>query len=159
NADTLKRTSVGTFDEVLLKGVMPDAYRPTLYDFIAHEALKFYTSGEQAAAKTQDAFELLADKPVYGVAPVFGSADEFLAGKIERRADESPAEKAFFLFRDLLAFHRNDKDPSAFADADLARLVWAYNTAFGEDKATRYKAALKAFVDKYPDHEVSAVAL
>ena len=33
---------------------MPDAYRPTLYDFIAQEALKFYTSGEQAAAKPQD---------------------------------------------------------------------------------------------------------
>jgi len=34
-----------------------DAYRPTLYDFIATEALKFYASGEQAQAKPEDAFE------------------------------------------------------------------------------------------------------
>src|SRR6185436_17353173 len=70
HADTLKKPPVGTFDEVLQKGTLPDAYRPTLYDFIAHEALKFYTSGEQAAAKAEDAFELFADKPVYGVVPV-----------------------------------------------------------------------------------------
>ena len=51
NADTLKKTPVGTFDDVLQKGTLPDAYRPTLYDFIAHEALRFYTSGEQADVK------------------------------------------------------------------------------------------------------------
>ena len=158
-ADTLKKTSIATFDDLLQKGTVPDSYRPTLYDFIAHEALKFYTSGEQAAAKPQDAFELFADKPVYGIAPVFGTVEEFLAGKIERRADESATEKAFFLFRDLLTFHRVDADPSAFADADLARLAWAYNAAFGEDKATRYKAALKTFTDKWADHALSALAL
>jgi hypothetical protein len=158
-ADTLKRTPIATFDDVLQKGTVPDAYRPTLYDFIAHEALKFYTSGEQAAARPEDAFELLADKPVFGIVPVFGTAEQFIAGKIERRADESAAEKAFFLFRDLLLFHRNDREPSAFADADLARLVWANNAAFGEDKPTRYKAALKTFVDKWVDHELSALAL
>lgn len=157
--DTLKRTPVATFDDLLQKGTLPDSYRPTLYDFIANEALKFYTSGEQAGARPEDAFELYADKPVHGVAPLFGTADEFLAGKIERRADESATEKAFFLFRDLLAFHRGDADPSAFADADLARLVWAYNAAFGEDKAARYKSALQKFVDRWADHALSALAL
>jgi len=159
SADTLKKTPIATFDDLLQKGTVPDAYRPTLYDFIAHEALKFYTSAEQAAAKAEDAFELFADKPVYGIVPLFGTAEEFIAGKIERRANESATEKAFFLFRDLLLFHRNDKDPSAFADTDLARLVWAHNAAFGEDKSTRYKAALKGFVDKWVDHELSALAL
>jgi hypothetical protein len=158
-SDLLKKTPVGTFDGVLEKGTVSDAYRPTLYDFVAHEALKFYTSAEQAGAKAEDAFELFADRPVHGIVPVFGTAEEFMAGKIERRADESPTEKAFFLFRDLLLFHRNDTDVTAFVDADLARLVWAYNAAFGEDKATRYKSALKAFADRYPDHEVSALAL
>jgi uncharacterized protein YfaS (alpha-2-macroglobulin family) len=158
-AETLKKTPIATFDDLLQKGTVPDAYRPTLYDFIAHEALKFYTSAEQAAAKPQDAFELFADRPVYGVVPLFGTAEEFMAGKIERRADEASVEKALFLYRDLLLFHRNDQDPAAFADTDLARLVWAYNTAFGEDKATRYKAALRNFAEKWVDHEVSALAL
>jgi hypothetical protein len=159
NADVLMKTPVAEFNDLLLKGTMPDSYRPTLYDFIAQEALMFYSSGEQAAARSEDAFELFADQPVYGVVPVFGSADEFIAGKIERRADESPVEKGFFLYRDLLRFHRSDKNPTAFANADLERLVWAYNTAFGEDKNARYKAALKAFTEKWTDSEVSALAL
>src|SRR5207253_175733 len=120
----LKTIPIATWDALLIKGTMPDSYRPTLYDFVVHEALEFYTSGEQAGASAEDAFELSADKPVYGLVPLFGSADEFISGKIERRADESPAEKAFFLLRDLLIFHRTDPEPSAFADADLARLVW-----------------------------------
>lgn len=159
SADVLKKTPVGDFKELLQAGTMPDTYRPTLYDFIAHEALAFYSSGEQAAAKAEDEFELFADQPVFGIVPVFGTADEFIAGKIERRADESPVEKAFFLYRDLLSFHRGDADPTAFANVDLERLTWAYNTAFGEDKATRYKTALGTFVDRWADSEVSAVAL
>ena len=31
----------------------------------AHEALAFYTSGEQAAAKAEDAFEIVADSPIF----------------------------------------------------------------------------------------------
>ena len=158
NSNVLKATPVSAFDDLLVKGAFPDTYRPTLYDFIAHEALKFYTSGEQAGARPQDATEFIADQPVYGLVPLFGAADEFTAGKIERRADESATEKALFLFRDLLAFHRNDGDPTAFADIDLARLVWAYNVTTGDEKNTRYKAALKTFVDKWADHEVSAMA-
>ena len=40
-ADTLKKIPVSRFDDLLQKGSLPDTYRPTLYDFIAHEALKF----------------------------------------------------------------------------------------------------------------------
>src|ERR1041385_5339720 len=54
NTDPLKKTPVATFDDLLQKGTLPAAYRPPLYDFIAHEALKFYASGEQAAAKPEE---------------------------------------------------------------------------------------------------------
>ena len=63
----LKATPISAWNDLLPKGTMPDSYRPTLYDFIAHEALEFYTSGEQAAAKPEDAFELSADSPVSGL--------------------------------------------------------------------------------------------
>ena len=58
------------------KGHLPDSYRPTLYDFLAHEALEFYTSGEQAGAKAEDAFELSADSPI------FAPAEEFLKWEV-----------------------------------------------------------------------------
>ena len=62
----LQKTPVSVFDELLEKGTVPDTYRPTLYDFIAQEALKFYSGGEQAAAKPEDAFEVSADSPMLG---------------------------------------------------------------------------------------------
>jgi hypothetical protein len=69
----LKATPVEAWADLLQKGSMPDAYRPTLYDFVAHEALDFYTSGEQAATKVEDAFELSAADPG------LDSAEKFVA--------------------------------------------------------------------------------
>ena len=55
---------------------------------------------------------------------------------------------------------RPDPSPQlAFADADLGRLSWGWNAAFGEDKNTRYKAALKAFIRTYADFDISALAI
>ena len=75
----LKATPISAWNDLLQKGTMPDSYRPTLYDFIAYQALEFYTSGEQAAAKPEDAFELSADSPI------LDSAEKFLAWKPRRR--------------------------------------------------------------------------
>ena len=94
----LKATPISAWDGLLQKGTMPDSYRPTLYDFIACEALQFYTSGEQAAAKPEDAFELSADSPI------LDSAEKFLGWQPAAGADtDSPVLKAIRLYQDLLA--------------------------------------------------------
>ena len=150
----LKATPITAWNDLLQKGTMPDSYRPTLYDFIVHEALDFYTSGEQAAARPEESFELPADSPVLdGVA-------KFLAWKPETSDTESPKLKAVRLYQDLLRFHQGDPAPQpALADAALERLTWGWNTAFGEDKDARYKGALEAFIRSYADHEISALAM
>src|SRR5260221_12082949 len=100
-SDLLKKTPIATYNDLLEKGTMPDGYRPTLYDFVAQEALTFYSSGEQAAAKPQDAFEVIASSPILD--PV----DAFIAWKIETNDTNSPVYKALRLYQELLAFHRN----------------------------------------------------
>jgi hypothetical protein len=153
NADRLKKTPVAAFDDLLQKGTLPDSYRPSLYDFIAQEALRFYTSGEQAAAKPQDAFELSAESPI------FDPAERFIAWDPQRTDADSPILRAVRLYRNLLKFHQDDDDKTAFIDVDLARLIYGYNVAFGESKDTRYKTALRAIADQWADHELSALAL
>ena len=70
------------------------------------------------------------------------------------------AVRALDLYRDLLRFHQNDPAPRlAFAAADLERLTWGWNTAFGEDKYARYKAALERFTREYADFDISAFAV
>ena len=151
----LQATPISAWDDLIEKGAMPESYRPTLYDFIAREALEFYTSGEQAAAKSEDAFELAADSPI------FLPAGEFLPW-VDRLVGDTnaPAVKALQLYRDVMRFHQSDAPPRlAFAAADLERLTWGWNAAFGEDKNARYKAALETFIGSRAGFDISALAM
>ncbi|MEO5959600.1 MAG: MG2 domain-containing protein, partial [Opitutaceae bacterium] len=150
----LKATPIHTLDALLERGNIPDAYRPTLFDFIAYEALLFYQAGEQAGRKAEDAFELDAS-----ATPIFADATEFLAWQPAGGDGTEPTPKAVRLFQRLLQFHRDGADPSAFYDADLARLRFGYNQATGDDKVPRYTAALERFAAATAQHEVSARAL
>ena len=153
SAETLKKIPVSDFDALLVKGNVPDSYRPTMYDFLAHEALAFYNSGEQAAARSQTAFDLSADSPV------FSDTAQFLAWKPDSKDDASPQLKAIRLYQQLLGFHAKDDDRSAWLDVDLLRMNFGKNFSFGEEKDARYKAALKRFAEAHADHPISSRAL
>ena len=149
----LKKVPIAQYDDLLQKGTMPDKYRPTLFDFLAHQALGFYLAAEQAGAQAEDAFELSAESPI------FASVEEFVKWEVGSKGDEqSPTVSAIRLYQKLLQFHAADADQTAFLDVDLDRLSLGHNKAFGEEKNARYKAALKRFVEHWGDHEVSAYA-
>jgi hypothetical protein len=148
----LKKMPVADYNELLQKGTQPDSFRPTMYDFLVFNALQFYSSGEQAGAKAEDAFELSSNDPV------FDSADKFSAWTINATDKDSRTVKALNLYQDLLQFHKNDTDKSAYIDADLGRLNFGKNKAFGENKNDRYQAALKNFIKNWADHRISARA-
>ncbi|HEC04214.1 MAG TPA: hypothetical protein ENI81_11830, partial [Phycisphaerales bacterium] len=149
----LKAIPIEQYDDLLERGTVPDTYRPTLYDFLAHEALSFYNTGEQAGAESMDAFEIMADSPVF--APVA----EFLAWQPETTDADSPKLKAIGLYQALLAFHQNDTDKTAFIDADLHRLKFGYNQALGPEKNNLYMAAMERFADQWDGHEIVSRAL
>ena len=110
---------------------MPESWRPTLYDFIAHEALEFYTSGEQAAAKAAGRLRVGGGQPDF----LAGAGISWIGWTGWRATPIAPAVKALRLYRDLLRFHQSDPAPRlAFAAADLERLTWGWNAAFGEEK-------------------------
>lgn len=155
--EILKSTPVNEWDDLLEQGTVPDAYRPTLYDFVAHEALQFYTSGEQAAAQPEEPFGIGADSPIFDPADRFMAWDPAAGSSMNAR--RSPLLKAIRLYQDLLRFHGSDADPSARLDVDLARLTWGANVATGEDKNTRYQAALQRLAQSEGDHELAATAL
>ena len=149
----LKATPISAWDDLIEKGTMPDGWRPTLYDFLAHEALEFYTSGEQAA-RPEEAFDVAADSPI------FASADRFLPWQPQISDTGSPKLKAIRLYQGLLRFHQSDPQPRlAFAAVDLERLTWGWNAAFGEEKNARYKAALEGFIKDYADFDISTLAI
>ncbi len=150
--EELKAVPLDQWDDLLEAGTVPQHHRPTLYDFLVHEALSFYSSGEQAGALPQDSFEIMADSPI------FAPAAEFLQWEPQTSDTDSATLKAIRLDQDLLAFHWNDADRTAFLDADLLRLVFGYNLAIGPDRAALCQAALDRFITQWEEHEISARA-
>ena len=150
-AESLRNVPVERYDALFLQGTAADAYRPTVYDVLAHNALRFYSAGEQAAAMRQDAFDLRSD------GPIFAPTQDFLAWRPTAPGDEDALTlRAVRLFQDLLRFHQDDQDRSAFLDTDLARLQFGFNQAVGEEKPQRYRAALRRFAEANPEHPISA---
>ncbi len=149
----LKTTPISAYAPLLEPGTAPAAYRPTLFDFLAHEALEFYQAGEHAAIQAEETFVLDADSPI------FADVDEFLRWEPKSAEEHSPVLRSIRLFQRLLEFHRGDADKSAYFDVDFERLNYGHNTAVGEDKDERYQAALERFIKATEKHEISARAL
>lgn len=152
----LQAIPVAEWKAILTTGTMPDAYRPTLWDIVARDALAFATSGERGLMAPEGAFELDA------ASPALGSLEEFLAWRPE--ADpavtdkDSPLLEAASLYRELLQFHGPDADSSARLSADLDRVLWAADVAKGEGVDARKEGALRAFIERAGDHELAALA-
>lgn len=147
NAAALQQIPIADFDALLQKGNVPDRFRPTLYDFLAHEALEFYTTAEQAGAAPQDAFGFAADSPA------LGPMAEFLAWKPDSTDTASPKFRAIALYQDLLRFHANDADASARVLIDLDRLEWAASEATGDAADTRARERLSDMLNAHAETE------
>lgn len=153
NEKELKATPVAVFDKVLEKGSLPDAYRPTVYDFLAFDAVAFYAAAEQAGAKPQDAFEIESD------GPALGTLADFTKWEPKTTDSDSQTLKVVTTLQNILKFHADDADKTALLDADLLRMHLLYNLAVGPAKNARYKLALDQFAEAYKTHELSALAL
>jgi hypothetical protein len=150
--DYLKATPIAAYDSLLDKGTAPESYRPTLFDFLALEAIEFYASGEQAGAKPEESFDIEASSPA------LGPMEDFIAWKPKTNDTSSPKFKAIQLYQQVLQFHLKDPEPSALLDAELGRIRFCHANAVGEEKQSRAIAALKALADSYAKHELSAKA-
>ncbi len=151
--EDLKKYPIGDFLDFLQKGTQPDELRPTLYDFLAHEALTFYTSGEQAAARPQEAFDIPADSPA------LQDSDKFLSWNPETNDRDSPKYKALVLYQKLVSFHSRKGNTDAQLDVDLLRLGWARNVVVGETAGENYIREMKMIASRYQDNPFSSLAL
>ncbi|MBK1832482.1 alpha-2-macroglobulin family protein [Roseibacillus ishigakijimensis] len=149
-SELLQTLSASALDGLLeKKSALGEQLRPTLYDFIAHEAAGFYALEETAAAKPGDLWEMVPDSPA------LGEVEDFLAWQPE--TDGSPQGRALVIYQNLLRFHENDEDPTAFLHGQLERLLWAEEAIAGES-GERFRAALRKFIAENEDHFASARA-
>jgi len=115
-AEKSKAEVIDVYEPVIYKAnKLGRGYRPTLYDFLAHRAVDFFTSSEPDITKPAYAFVLDNEKYI-------AETKTFADFKIESRDTLSMKFYALTILQELIRFHLNDKDPGALVDVELKRL-------------------------------------
>ncbi len=150
DAGSLQKIPVGNFDILFDQGVFPGGKKdtlvaqasrfcPTFYDFLAGRALSCFSSGETGVNLPGGHFEV--DQPWY-----FEQPSGFTSNRMAIPADTSaPASFALRIFRDLAAFHLEDKDRGALIDAELKRFAFVRENYVLPGKDSLYQDALTKF--------------
>ena len=150
NPDALKAVNLKEYEPVIHRGNAP-GLRPTLYDLLAHEALSYFRNDERDIADPVNVFKI--NDPV-----VLADARTFSQAGIRTSDSSSLYFRAVRIYQDLLAFHLNDKDPSALLHLDLERLDFMRQASVLQDKEERYLQAMEKIANSHPTHEAGAMA-
>lgn len=150
SADSLKRTSLNIYDDIVYNGTS-DArkLRPTLFDFIAHRAIDFLMNDEPDVIRPAYKFELTGES-------YFDEYGKFIKSDINNKDTLSTKYYATRILQDLLSFHSGDNDPAALIDADLKRLHFVRRHAVTGINDSLYLKALGVLEQKFIKHASSA---
>jgi len=146
--NVLKSTAISAYNEILEKQKDSEKYRPTLFDFLAHRAIDFYTSRE--AGITKPAVTFLMDKAEY-----FSPSARFSSLEIISPDPFSFEFQALKLYQEIIGFHLNDINPEALIDAELERLSFVHEKSVLPEKDSLYLEALYKLEKQYIKHPSS----
>jgi hypothetical protein len=149
NSDSLKRTPLNIYDDIIVKYDQSRKFRPTLYDFLAHRAVDFYMNEEPDITRPAYKFELNSES-------YFWNYKDFSKVKIESKDTLSLKFYAIKTLQELVAFHAMDEDPQSLIDVDLKRLQFVKNKSVSEIKDSLYLKALEDLETKFSSKASSA---
>ncbi|PID67492.1 MAG: alpha-2-macroglobulin, partial [Flavobacteriia bacterium] len=124
--------------------------KPTLYDFIARQALKFYQTDETQLTKPAYKYEL--DNPI-----LLSDAQTFAQLQLTTKDTLSLQFNALKLFQNLMAFHLKDENPEALVALDLERLNFVNEYAVFKNKEELLLQTLEQSRQKLENYPVSTL--
>ncbi|MCB9233072.1 MAG: hypothetical protein H6581_15550 [Bacteroidia bacterium] len=145
NRDSLKRTPLSLFNDILQLQTGSQDYRGTLFDFLAHRAISFYSNDLLQVNQPAWKFDLDQEE-------VFLPAKQFAKLQITTRDTGSNKYNAFLLYQDLVDFHLGDTDPMALIDLERNRLTWMRSHSVLGYADSLYLQALVSLEKTYPNH-------
>ena len=150
NGLLLQQTNISDFAPILHLQKDSKIYRPTLFDFLSHNALEFYKTSETNITKPSYQFKI--DNP-----NLLKDARTFSRINIETKDHLSLQLNAIKIYQNLIAAHINDKDARALVTVDLERLQFVKQHATFNHKEELYLQILKTSQEKYKTNEVSGL--
>ncbi len=150
NGLMLQQESLKTYNVLLNEQKGSKIYRPTLFDFLSHNALAFYKTNETQITKPAYKFEI--DNVVF-----LADAETFSMLSIESKDATSLQLNALNIYRELIRFHLKDESPFALSDVNIERLKFVNQHATFSDKQELLLKALTTESKKNESHEVSGL--
>lgn len=142
-----QQEKIDLYDVVIYQGNKQGRQlRPTLYDFLAHRAVDFFSSSEPDIIRPAYAFELNSEA-------YLAVAETFIALKPETRDTTSMKLMALQTLQELERFHLKDQDPAAWLDVELKRLKFVRNHLRLPNATELYIKALEKLEQRVADHE------
>ena len=132
-----------------LKGSPNRHYRPTLYDYLAHEAVDYLISSESIYEKIAQPFEINS-------AEFFVPLWQFEKLTFTTKDSANTQLSAIRILQQLATFHRQANRMDALADLDLKRLDLVYREATFSQKDKIYEQALIEAEKTYANTPIAA---
>lgn len=145
NAEALQKLNLAKYDAIIHTVEGSKTYRPTVYDFLAHNVLDFYKSDENSISRPNYAFVI--DNPEY-----LCDAALFTKMDIDTKDSLSLEAKALKIYQDLIRFHLKDKSPEALINVNIERLYFVKRKATFDNKVNRLIEAFQNEKTTYPSH-------
>jgi len=146
----LQQEPLTKYDALLTLQKDSKIYRPSLFDFLNHQALAFYKTNETNITKPAYKFEI--DNPDF-----LNDAETFSRLKIESKDSTSLQLNALKIYQDLTQFHLKDQKPFALADVNIERLKFVNQHATFNDKKYILLKVLKSESEILKPHQVSSL--
>ncbi|MGB0839221.1 MAG: MG2 domain-containing protein, partial [Chitinophagales bacterium] len=146
--ELLRQAPLKMFDEVINQQKNARQFRPSLYDFLAHRALDYFTNDQANITTAADQFSL--DNPA-----IFASSTGFAATTFSNTDELSTKYYALTILQDLVRLHIGDKMPEALIDVELKRLNFARKNAALPLKDQLYFQALRSLEEKHESNAAS----
>lgn len=150
DTDILQKTGLKQFYPILEVQKGASVYRPSLYDFLAHNALTFYKTSENGITKPSNSFEI-------NEANYMAPSEKFIDINISKSANFSLTFNALRIYQDLLRFHSKSTDKRPLIHIDLERLAFVKKYATFKDIEHYFLETLEASATKYSDKASSGL--
>ncbi|WP_044399780.1 alpha-2-macroglobulin [Lacinutrix sp. Hel_I_90] len=150
NASILQQTNLEAYSELLHEQKDSKIYRPTLYDFLAHNALLFYNTSENSI--TKPAYKFIIDDAKY-----LSKSETYAKLQIASKDTASLALNALKLYQELIRFHLKDKTPYALAAVNIDRLGYVKENTVIKNSEALLIDTYRLESERIASHEVSGL--
>jgi|TARA_R110002020_G_scaffold474772_3_gene707204 uncharacterized protein YfaS (alpha-2-macroglobulin family) len=137
NEQQLQTTTTEAFEPILRMYEESAELRPTLYDFLAHNALQFFKTPENSINKPIDAFEITE-------ASYVSDYSKFRNVSLTSKDSLSLELKALQVYQKLIDFHTSRNNEIPLAAVDSERLEFVKNNGRFADTDALFFSALEA---------------